>query len=542
MGMAGQIGGTFTRAICWKVFLHILPQSCSLLEWQHILREHRRRYASLVQTLLVNPAMSVKDLDPSIHNPLAPNAENPWNSYFQDTELKNEIRKDIDRTYQEKDFFQNMLIKEQMLQILFLWCKQHPDISYRQGMNELLAPIIYTLHREKASPSDKGIGPEDLLYTLSDPTQVEADSYTLFSTIMDYGMAELFRPEPNRRPPPRPTDEHPLSLSPLSLKAQMQKEKPAPPPMSAVLQRCHDIYHKYLPFADKQLYDHLQKQGVEPQLFLLRWVRLLLGREFHLEDVMILWDAMFADYNGEKQFSFVNYICVAMLIYVRTHLLSRDNTGCLQRLLKYPPTEDVSLLVNMADKLRTTLHEKVEKQEKEEKSKLSKFSLFGHKTSKPSKPAAPIITVADVQRQLEGVNGRNLRLGQKLSTVINVLQSELTDKNSYDEDNVFKALAELKQIKDVLIQRLEDHPSLYQDDRSPGTEVSTTLSTSSSPASSRFNSPPRDVVEMSPSTFTKTSDLSPSSTTTTAASPSRPVSSTYLFADPLSGRSIAHKY
>ena len=33
---------------------------------------------------------------------------------------------------------------------------------------------------------------------------------------------------------------------------------------------------------------------VQPQLYLLRWLRLLFGREFHLSDSMLVWDAIFA--------------------------------------------------------------------------------------------------------------------------------------------------------------------------------------------------------------------------------------------------------
>jgi hypothetical protein len=47
-----------------------------------------------------------------------------------------------------------------------------------------------------------------------------------------------------------------------------------------------------------------------------RWVRLLLGREFHLEDVMTLWDAMFA-YSTDLRL--IDHICVAMLIFIRQH-------------------------------------------------------------------------------------------------------------------------------------------------------------------------------------------------------------------------------
>ena len=35
--------------------------------------------------------------------------------------------------------------------VLFVWCKINADISYKQGMNELLASIVYVYFQE-ASP------------------------------------------------------------------------------------------------------------------------------------------------------------------------------------------------------------------------------------------------------------------------------------------------------------------------------------------------------------------------------------------------------
>ena len=43
-----------------------------------------------------------------------------------------------------------------------------------------------------------------------------------------------------------------------------------------------------------QLYAALTEKEVQPQLYLLRWLRLLFGREFHLSDSMLVWDALFA--------------------------------------------------------------------------------------------------------------------------------------------------------------------------------------------------------------------------------------------------------
>jgi hypothetical protein len=38
---------------------------------------------------------------------------------------------------------------------------------------------------------------------------------------------------------------------------------------------------------DGELFQHLEELGVEPQLYGMRWIRLLLGREFHMEDVLV---------------------------------------------------------------------------------------------------------------------------------------------------------------------------------------------------------------------------------------------------------------
>lgn len=51
-------------------------------------------------------------------------------------------------------------------------------------------------------------------------------------------------------------------------------------------------------------------------IFCRRWIRLLFGREFPMQDLLVLWDAIFADSIG---FDLVDYIFVAMLLYLRDH-------------------------------------------------------------------------------------------------------------------------------------------------------------------------------------------------------------------------------
>jgi TBC1 domain family protein 5 len=48
--------------------------------------------------------------------------------------------------------------------------------------------------------------------------------------------------------------------------------------------------------------------------FCRRWLRLLFGREFPLQDLLVLWDVIFAD---DENFELVNYVVVAMLMAIR---------------------------------------------------------------------------------------------------------------------------------------------------------------------------------------------------------------------------------
>lgn len=95
-----------------------------------------------------------------------------------DNELKQVIKNDIDRTFQEMALFQKEEVKELMVNVLFTWAKLNPAISYRQGMNELLAVLFIVAYAEKCTvplliPSE----PARILQTLNDPSQTEPDIF-----------------------------------------------------------------------------------------------------------------------------------------------------------------------------------------------------------------------------------------------------------------------------------------------------------------------------------------------------------------------------
>lgn len=54
-------------------------------------------------------------------------------------------------SFPDVEFFRSHQVQEQMTDILFIYCKLNQDVSYRQGMHELLAPIYFVLSMESIS-------------------------------------------------------------------------------------------------------------------------------------------------------------------------------------------------------------------------------------------------------------------------------------------------------------------------------------------------------------------------------------------------------
>lgn len=64
----------------------------------------------------------------------------------EDTDLKDLINKDLDRTHQEMELFLQNKIKNILANVLYIWSKENSIVSYRQGMNELLAIIFIAFY------------------------------------------------------------------------------------------------------------------------------------------------------------------------------------------------------------------------------------------------------------------------------------------------------------------------------------------------------------------------------------------------------------
>jgi hypothetical protein len=83
---------------------------------------------------------------------------------------------------------------------------------------------------------------------------------------------------------------------------------------------------------DTELYDHLHTLGVEPQVFCIRWLRLLFLREFPINQVLECWDGIVTD-----GLELVEWVAVAMLVHIREEMLAGGYDVVMNLLMRYPP-------------------------------------------------------------------------------------------------------------------------------------------------------------------------------------------------------------
>lgn len=141
----------------------------------------------------------------------------------------------------ENVYFRQPATQNMMLDILFVWCKMHPDVGYRQGMHEILAPLLWVVERDAVDMTGMGHRGEDhTLVDMLDSKYIEHDTSTLFSLVMQTAKS-FYAPAEN---------------------GSNTKETP-------MLIRSSRIFERYLPKADPELAAHLVKLEIVPQIFLL---------------------------------------------------------------------------------------------------------------------------------------------------------------------------------------------------------------------------------------------------------------------------------
>lgn len=177
-----------------------------------------------------------------------------------------------------------------------------------------------------AETPDEG---DKLMYDTLSASYIEHDSFTLFNLIMKnawewYAAIGKTKVSENGR-----------VIPPIVIKARK-------------------IQEQYLRKVDPELEKHLRSLDIEPQMWGIRWIRLLFGREFGFSQMLSVWDCLFAA-DGHS-LDIVDFVCVAMLLRIRDQLLLADYTGVLTLLLRYPVDDSMTANSFIEDALYLQAH------------------------------------------------------------------------------------------------------------------------------------------------------------------------------------------
>ncbi|XP_042422305.1 TBC1 domain family member 13-like isoform X2 [Zingiber officinale] len=310
-----------------ELLLGYLPKNREL--WGQELNRKRAQYNDFREEFLVNPSAVTRRMEGSSRqkieelescgrgllmrsgithdeHPLSLGKTSVWNQFFQDTEIIEQIDRDVKRTHPDMQFFNGDSSiaesnREAMRHILIIFAKLNPGIRYVQGMNEILAPLFYVFKND----------PEP-----NNAEHAEADAFFCFVELLS-GFRDNFCQK--------------LDNSVVGIRSTISK-------LSELLKK-----------HDGELWRHLEvTTKVNPQFYAFRWITLLLTQEFNFANCLHIWDTLLSDPEGPQET--LLRICCAMLILVRRRLLAGDFTSNLKLLQNYPST-NISHLLYAASKL-----------------------------------------------------------------------------------------------------------------------------------------------------------------------------------------------
>ncbi|CAI5959418.1 unnamed protein product [Closterium sp. NIES-65] len=248
--------------------------------------------------------------DVSSHDhPLNDKPTSVWRQYFQDSEIFEQIDRDVRRTHPEMLFFTRndgsglTPAQEAMRRLLLIFAKLNPGIRYVQGMNEVLAPIVYVF----ANDPDK-----------AHAVHAEADAFFCFVDLLS-DFRDFFCQQ--------------LDNSVVGIRSAISR-------LAEILRRHDEELWRNLEYVSK----------VNPQFYAFRWITLLLTQEFGFPQILRIWDALLACPEGPMDM--LLRVCCAMLMCVRERLLAGDFTNNLKLLQRYPRI-DIEIILRTAERLHT---------------------------------------------------------------------------------------------------------------------------------------------------------------------------------------------
>jgi hypothetical protein len=257
-----------TRKLLWMIFLDILPIK-HIDSWTIILKDKRNKYTNIIFS--------------------------EESDKVENKELLHIITLDVSRTYQEFDLFKDELIKKCLIRVLFTWAFENSDLKYVQGMNELAGTLLYVIYSNLVP---NNTNEQSFHYLLNCEEYLEHDLYTMFDNLMKRCFKELYNYSEKRIKDMKYGQVDGfvyVQESNLSSLEKILRED-----VSSLRKRINRIFSFYLKITDKEVYDLIIHHDIEPYLFIFRWILCLLTREFKIDNLLKLWDVIFAFEKNEE--------------------------------------------------------------------------------------------------------------------------------------------------------------------------------------------------------------------------------------------------
>ena len=292
------------RSLIWKINLGYLPLNVE--EWDKILKSKRIAYQNYKDSF-------VKKLEKELE------LFNGYEKLTRDEKreldkktskpLLEEICKDTNRTHTEMSFFfrpvdkNNTFTEEQIMhlvenkrnctlknindtykinivlthsdiisRILFIYSKFEPNISYVQGMNEIVAPIYYCFSFDRINDEQ----PMD---------DIEADTFWSFYNLM--------------------------SILKVLYDGNEDKNDAG---VSGKVKRIKNM----LKVIDKNLYEHLIDINFDFSLLVFRWFSLLFSQSFLMMDLLRIWDYLLCN---DNKYQNCYFFCLSIILMQKAKLM-----------------------------------------------------------------------------------------------------------------------------------------------------------------------------------------------------------------------------
>lgn len=171
-------------------------------------------------------------------------------------------------------YFRDPEVQAQLTNILFVYSVTHPDIGYRQGMHELLAPLYHAVDYDSiptSSPHPVELSSDSPIIEFCAQLWVAADAWALFDAVMQ-GAGRWYEWR-------EPSSAHLRSSSAstavggdragLSSHVQLNVsgDHSIKPYVAPIVQACNRVQGTYLKAVDPELWRKMQGAGIEPQIY-----------------------------------------------------------------------------------------------------------------------------------------------------------------------------------------------------------------------------------------------------------------------------------